>query len=437
MNPGTLQSSEDSPSPWKQRCETGILRCLRSSQSRRTLVSDPPARADLEEGIRGGSLGNVQDWDGERPLETEMISISCLQWVEPNQSQLTRESGKVKFAESNPSLTGKYLTHWQQDDEGALLALRDESKQFILAKGVDIWLGDGKASERAEYENICHRFLLLLPHCEEEKLRSPTGISKSSRTQSVEPEKGIMDSDEIFDPIGQSKIVLQNLQHYTLHPKLRQFYETLKPTALQKFIARNRKMLSFVMKVMEYDQDKTLLILTNNPHPCPLDQQERDSTPKYFPQDLLVKVMAPNYWHKPTENYCLPVMPQRKRLRPALTPIFPVTLLTDPMSKKEQWFRFSTKDDFKSEGKYSMFCTLRRQKNMYPQLTFSQACKGDKKKDVSKKSESDKPTLKINREPLTLSSLLELKPTRTAPGESAFRNGRVQQWFIKNTTVIK
>lgn len=39
-------------------------------------VSYPPTRADLGEGVRGGSLGNVQDWDGERPLETEMISIS-------------------------------------------------------------------------------------------------------------------------------------------------------------------------------------------------------------------------------------------------------------------------------------------------------------------------------------------------------------------------
>lgn len=39
-------------------------------------MSYPPTRADLDEGIRGGSLGNVQDWIGERPLETEMISIS-------------------------------------------------------------------------------------------------------------------------------------------------------------------------------------------------------------------------------------------------------------------------------------------------------------------------------------------------------------------------
>ena len=76
MNPRTLQSPEDSPFHGNQRCETGILRCLRSSQSQKTLVSYPPSRADLGEGVRGGSLGNVQDWDGERPLETEMISIS-------------------------------------------------------------------------------------------------------------------------------------------------------------------------------------------------------------------------------------------------------------------------------------------------------------------------------------------------------------------------
>lgn len=40
-------------------------------------------------------------------------------------------------------------------------------------------------------------------------------------------------------------------------------------------------------------------------------------------------------------------------------------------------------------------------------------------------------------EPLTLSSLLEEKPTRTVPGESSFRNGRAQQWVIKNATVVK
>lgn len=53
------------------------------------------------------------------------------------------------------------------------------------------------------------------------------------------------------------------------------------------------------------------------------------------------------------------------------------------------------------------------------------------------KSGSDLPTSKLIWEPLTLSSLLEEKLTRTVPGESTFRNGRAQQWVIKNATVVK
>ncbi|KAM5303228.1 testis-specific gene 13 protein [Glossophaga mutica] len=239
----------------------------------------------------------------------------------------------------------------------------------------------------------------------------------------------------IFDPGGQSKFVLKNLQHYTVHPQLGQYYEPLKPTALQKLMARNKKALNFMLKVTEYDQDKTLLMLTNNPPPSPTGQQGKDLPPKYFPKEFLLKERYQQ--HRPAENVCLLSMPQKKTFRPELKPVFPVTLLKGPTSKQEQWFRFSTDNDFKSEGKYSMLCTLRKQKNMYPQLTFAQVCNRDTIKDVSKKLQSDTATMKMNWEPLTLESLLEEKPTRTAPGEKDFRFGRAQHWFIKNTTVIK
>ncbi|KAJ8782986.1 hypothetical protein J1605_009594 [Eschrichtius robustus] len=189
-----------------------------------------------------------------------------------------------------------------------------------------------------------------------------------------------------------------------------QYYEPLKPTALHKFLARNRKIQSFTLKVTEYDQDKTLLIMTNNPLPCPIDHQGKDMTSKYFSSELLLKVMAPG---------------------------------------EVSWYpEFSTDKDFKSEGKYSKVYALRKQKKMYPQLNFAPVCKRDLRSDdpleihihegalcfvaVSKKSGNDLPTSQMIWEPLTLSSLLEEKPTRTAPGESAFRNGRAQQWIIKN-----
>ncbi|XP_006752767.1 PREDICTED: testis-specific gene 13 protein [Myotis davidii] len=259
--------------------------------------------------------------------------------------------------------------------------------------------------------------------------------SKAPGTNAVKPEKGNADGDEVSYAAGQSKFVPENLRYYTVHPKLSRYYEPLKPTALQKCVTRNRKMLSFMLKVAEYDQDKTILIMTNNPLPS-IEQQGKDTEPHYFSKEVLLKVMAPAeeiYQHKPSETYVHP-LPQKKRLIPKLKPVFPVTLLKDAKSKQEL-FRFSTKNDFKSEGKYSTVCTLREQKNMFPQLTFAQV-DGRDKKDVSKKSERAMPTGKEDWEPLTLASLLDMKPTKTAPGQSAFRNGRVKQWFLNKTLVI-
>nr|XP_010598755.1 testis-specific gene 13 protein [Loxodonta africana] len=238
---------------------------------------------------------------------------------------------------------------------------------------------------------------------------------------------------KISDEAGPSIFVLQNLRHYTVHPNLAQFYEPSKPTALHKFLERNKRIRSFMLKVTEYDQDKTLLIMTNNPPPSSINLQGKDIAPKYFSEELLSKESQ----HKPSESFYLPAMPQKKKPRPQLKPVFPVTQLDDPASKQEQWFRFSTDNDFKSEGEYSKVYALRKQKKMYPQLAFSPIGKRDMRKDASKKSASAVPTSQAIWEPLTLSSLLEEKPTRTVPGESAFRNGRAQQWIINNATLIK
>ncbi|XP_077853477.1 testis-specific gene 13 protein isoform X4 [Macaca mulatta] len=234
------------------------------------------------------------------------------------------------------------------------------------------------------------------------------GKSKTSENSSAKREKGMVVSG-----------------------KEAQYYKPLKATALQKFLAQNRKTTSFMLKVTEYDQDKTLLIMTNNPPPCSITHQDKESAPKYFSKDLLLKVMESHHQHKPTEDLWLPRMPQKKKLRSKLKPIFPLTLSDDPTSKREQWFRFSTDNDFKSEGKYSKVYALRMQKKTYPQLTFAPV-----HERASKKSASERPISKVIREPLTLASLLEEMPTRTAPGESAFRNGRAPQWIIKKATVI-
>ncbi|XP_063096749.1 testis-specific gene 13 protein [Cavia porcellus] len=258
---------------------------------------------------------------------------------------------------------------------------------------------------------------------------------ETSENSTLKLDKGIVtDDDEIFDTVGQSKFVLENLRYYTIQPDLAQYYEPVKHTKLQKILDRNRKIMSFMLKVTEYDQDMTSLIMTNNPPPCPTCQQEKDSAPKYFSEDLLFKE---SHQHKPTKSFCLTVMPQKKKLRSGLKPVFYMKKSDDPKSKKKQWFRFSIDSDFKTEGQYSKMYALRKQKKMYPQLNFAPVCERDKMKDVSKKPVSESSTSQLLQEPLTLDSLQKETPTRNAPGENSFRNGRAQQWIIENATLVK
>ncbi|KFO29351.1 Coatomer subunit gamma-2 [Fukomys damarensis] len=204
---------------------------------------------------------------------------------------------------------------------------------------------------------------------------------RTSENSPLKLEKGtVTDDDEIFDAVSQSKFVLENLRYYTTHPDLAQYYEPLKPTTTQKFLDQNRKITSFMLKVTEYDQDMTLLIMTNNPPLCSICQQEKDSAPKYFSKDLLFKE---SHQHKTTKNFCLPLMPQKKKVRSGLKPIFPMKKFDDPTSKEKQWFRFSTDSDFKTEGQYSKTYALRKQKKMYPQLNFAPVYERDKMKDGS------------------------------------------------------
>nr|XP_045016009.1 testis-specific gene 13 protein [Jaculus jaculus] len=235
--------------------------------------------------------------------------------------------------------------------------------------------------------------------------------------------------------VGPSKFALKNLRHYTVHPNLAKYYEPLKPTKVQKFLAHKRKLNSFMLKVAEFDQYMTSLLMTNNPLPTPaLNEQEKYSVTKYFPQELLLEETRQK--RKPTRNFWLPLMPEKKESRLELKPVFFVKRLDDPISKEKQWFRFSTDNDFESEGKYSEVYALRTQKKMYPQFNIASACQINMKKDA-KTTVSEMPTSQVLWEPLTFSMLLEDNPTRDAPGERAFRHGRATQWIVKNAAVIK
>ncbi|XP_074127225.1 testis-specific gene 13 protein [Sminthopsis crassicaudata] len=227
-----------------------------------------------------------------------------------------------------------------------------------------------------------------------------------------------------------SKFVLINLEHYTVHPNLIQYYEPLKVTEQQKLLASRQKIKRFMFRVTDFDQNKTLLIMTNNPPPGPVNWQEKDSPPSYFSQTMLAKEQQ-----KAINRTGLPLMKKKKKLKNESRTPFPVVILEDAKPKKEQWYRDnSTKADFKGEAKYSKLHALRKQQETYPNLSFVPDCRSV----AAARAEAARRKVSIvTWEPLTLATLLEEKPTLTVPlpGESPFRYGRAPQWFTNAPTV--
>ena len=61
--------------------------------------------------------------------------------------------------------------------------------------------------------------------------------------------------------------------------------------------------------------------------------------PGLLPHLLFFPLLQESHQRKPTKNVFLPLMHQKKKLRSGLKPVFPLMLLEDTKSKREQWFR--------------------------------------------------------------------------------------------------
>ncbi|XP_051819101.1 testis-specific gene 13 protein isoform X2 [Antechinus flavipes] len=130
----------------------------------------------------------------------------------------------------------------------------------------------------------------------------------------------------------------------------------------------------------------------------------------------------------------LPLMKKKKKLKHESRTPFPVVVLEDAKPKREQWYRFSTKADFKGEAKFSKLHALRKQQETYPNLSFVPDCRSVA---AARAQAARRKVSIVTWEPLTLATLLEEKPTLTVPlpGKSPFRYGRAPQWFTNAPTV--
>ncbi|KAG6927403.1 testis specific 13 [Chelydra serpentina] len=176
----------------------------------------------------------------------------------------------------------------------------------------------------------------------------------------------------------------------------------------------------------EFNQDKTTLIVTNNPLPDLNSSHRKDTPMKFFRKEHLGReIDARSQLHLP------PLKTQQNQLTG------PGTRYAEGKVGTSLQFRFSTDNDFKTEGQFSKSYAERRLLKLYPHLHVQAFPRLDTKEVQSLPRKNSKPTRErsCQWEPLTLSSLFDAKPIINAPGKNSFQCGRVSQWVVRSSFV--
>ncbi|XP_053872154.1 testis-specific gene 13 protein [Malaclemys terrapin pileata] len=223
-----------------------------------------------------------------------------------------------------------------------------------------------------------------------------------------------------------SSFFLQNEEQYCYHPKLAKYFVPLTDAKFQDYLNGRKRYIKLMCRSSEFNQDKTTLIVTNNPLPDLNSSHRKDTPMKFFCKEHLGRgIDARSQLHLP------PLKTQQNQLTG------PDKSFAEGKVGKSLQFRFSTDTDFKTEGQFSKSYAERRLLKLYPHLHFQAFPRLDTKEVQSLPRKNSKPTRETSCqwEPLTLSSLFEAKPTVNVPGENSFKCGKVSQWVVSSSFV--
>ncbi|XP_070610995.1 testis-specific gene 13 protein [Erythrolamprus reginae] len=211
--------------------------------------------------------------------------------------------------------------------------------------------------------------------------------------------------------------------HLAPHPNLTQYFIPLTDEDFQERLEQHRHEISLMLRSSEFNQDKTALIVTNNPLPLLVSGQHRATPFQYFPKDLSRRPF-PQGFRGQTPRYLPPV---------GVTSKEPSRLETKKLKIPRQLSRFTSKKDFKGEARFSKNYAEKRLLRLYPQLHLHSRL--DDLKNQPLPRIQTWPATNIRWEPLTLSCLTETKPTFIVPGENGFRQGKAPLWVAKDSVV--
>ncbi|XP_077197087.1 testis-specific gene 13 protein isoform X2 [Paroedura picta] len=218
-----------------------------------------------------------------------------------------------------------------------------------------------------------------------------------------------------------SQFQLKHEKNYSFRPNLVRYFMPMTDAEFQERLDRHKGEITVMMRSSEFNQDKTALIVTNNPLPVLFSGRRLTTTPfLFFPEELLGKTKCSQ---KP---YCLPPLKESQK-----------HLVVPGLRKpgKPLPFRFATAKDFKSEAKFSKVYAERQLLQKYPQLLTHWFPRLETKKRQPLPS-IEGLRMSAQWEPLTLTCLAEMKPTLPAPGDDGFRYGQAPLWIV-NRSVVK
>ncbi|CAM4501681.1 unnamed protein product [Caretta caretta] len=154
-----------------------------------------------------------------------------------------------------------------------------------------------------------------------------------------------------------SKFFLQNEEQYCYHPKLAKYFVPLTDAKFQDYINGRKRCAKLMCRSSEFNQDKTTLIVTNNPLPDLNSSQRKDTPMKFFCKEHLRRgIDARSQLH-------LPPLKTQQLTEAGIN-------FDEGKVGKSLQFRFSTDNDFKTEGQFSKSYAERRLLKLYPHLHF-------------------------------------------------------------------
>lgn len=194
--------------------------------------------------------------------------------------------------------------------------------------------------------------------------------------------------------------------------------------------------LALMYRASQMNEDKTSLIITNNPLPDLNGWEAKGSPMCYVPEELLRK--KPKALKGLDNNYTVSHLAVNRRKLPRIIKNS-YNLNKGRDGLRHLKFRFATEDSLESDNLFPELCTdnkeqrhisLIRLPKIVPQQGIITTQYGSNHGLPAEVNIARKETI---WEPLTLSALMETKPTITASGEGNYKHGKTPLWTPKSS----